>query len=87
MEKVNGCSKGISLGNILKFFYEKKKLTFLPLFFFIFIFYISYKTNIKFFFLNSSLTNFLKALINMTHKIYIRPTQILTITTVPHLCV
>ena len=32
MEKVNGCSKGISLGNILKFFYEKKKLTFLPFF-------------------------------------------------------
>ena len=50
MEKVNGCSKGISLGNILKFFYEKKKLTFLPLFFYFFYFYISYKTNIKFFF-------------------------------------
>ena len=32
MGKVNGCSKGISLGNILKFFLWKKKLTFLPFF-------------------------------------------------------
>ena len=32
MGKVNGCSKGISLRNILKFFLWKKKLTFLPFF-------------------------------------------------------
>ena len=37
MEKVNRCSKGISLGNILKIFLWKKNLTFLPLLFLYFL--------------------------------------------------
>ena len=44
MEKVNRCSKGISLGNILKIFLWKKKFDFFTTYF-----YISYKTNINFF--------------------------------------